>query len=739
MTTLASIDAAANYISRGWAPIPLPPKSKAPTIIGWQRLRITEADLPKYFTDGCNVGVLLGSPSGNLVDVDLDHPTALALADEYLPATDAVFGRQSKRRSHRLYVVTGDVKTVRYQATGHGMLVELRSTGTQTVMPGSIHPSGEPITWDSDGEPAVVPAGLLAAAVAALADAVRERLGIVPREPHKPAAVYEPHNAGDKSDNVVRARSYISALPPAIQGANGSRDLLRAACECVRFDLTDDESFALLSEFSERCVPPWSEAELRHAIDSAAKKVDEANQRGVRNRADWQAAVAPTIDIDWANFGNEGTSQQAPAAPTTPTALATAPAAAAAARFPLELIDAAPAFLRDFVEHCVLTARRPQPELALLVGCAVLGTLVGRKITDAAGTRANIYCVGLAPSGAGKEHARRIARELFAGIGRSSALCATFTSASAIVSRLEAYADSLSLVDEFGSYLESVTSDRSSSHQRGVLPKLMEAFTSSGSVLVGDSYANAKERPTITVADPNLNMAACSTPGRFFSALASGHALDGWLNRLIVAPVSDDLPPRRVPVSRPLPASLIDHAAYWSAFDGGGEADLLPSPIIIPTSQQADSILSAFSTECDDHARGADDVVRGLWVRTAEKADKLALVAAAASGTDGIEITAAAAQWACRLAEWTTRFVVDAVDRHVADSRHAANVKAVANIIRKAGSIPRRELIRLLDHRHKTKEVNEIVGELIDAGKVVVASEKTGGRPKEVLTWTSVP
>jgi hypothetical protein len=51
------------------------------------------------------------------------------------------------------------------------MLVEIRSTGRQTLFPGSVHPSGEPVTWASDGNPAAVAADDLKTAVRRLAAA----------------------------------------------------------------------------------------------------------------------------------------------------------------------------------------------------------------------------------------------------------------------------------------------------------------------------------------------------------------------------------------------------------------------------------------------------------------------------------------------------------------------------------------------------------------------------------------
>ena len=88
---------ARRYVSRGWAVVPLPPRQKAPRIRSWQKRMFTADD----FTDGANIGVKLGEPSGGLVDVDLDDPSAIELAQEFLPATGAIFGPTSKPASHR--------------------------------------------------------------------------------------------------------------------------------------------------------------------------------------------------------------------------------------------------------------------------------------------------------------------------------------------------------------------------------------------------------------------------------------------------------------------------------------------------------------------------------------------------------------------------------------------------------------------------------------------------------------
>src|SRR3990172_2538092 len=143
---------ARTYLDRGWAPIPVPHREKAPIFTGWQDLRLEEVQLRAHFNgQPINVGVLLGEPSGGLTDVDLDCPEAVRLAPAFLLPTASRFGRTSKRASHWLYVVTAPVSTERFADPAGTTLVELRSTGAQTVSPGSVPPSGEPIEWDEDG------------------------------------------------------------------------------------------------------------------------------------------------------------------------------------------------------------------------------------------------------------------------------------------------------------------------------------------------------------------------------------------------------------------------------------------------------------------------------------------------------------------------------------------------------------------------------------------------------------
>ena len=163
------------YRGHGWLPIPVPFKSKQPVIEAWPQLRPSEGDLPGLFPDGqqSNLGILLGEPSGGLVDSDLDCMEAVRAAPYLLPATGRISGRHSRPRSHYWYVTDDPPQkaTEKFLDLDQSDLLELRSTGGQTIVAPSTHQSGEKVEWYVTGTPAVVPIRELKAAVARLAAA----------------------------------------------------------------------------------------------------------------------------------------------------------------------------------------------------------------------------------------------------------------------------------------------------------------------------------------------------------------------------------------------------------------------------------------------------------------------------------------------------------------------------------------------------------------------------------------
>lgn len=165
--------AALEYLRRGWVVVPMARGTKAPGK-GWSEQRLVAEDIPRVFGSGENLGLLVGPASGDLADVDLDCEEALPLARDFLPPTTRIHGRKSNPRSHYWYRAPGAPYLKLDDPLMKGKeacLVELRagSEAHQTLVPPSIHPSGEPYLWDEAGDPELVDAADLTAAVRRIA------------------------------------------------------------------------------------------------------------------------------------------------------------------------------------------------------------------------------------------------------------------------------------------------------------------------------------------------------------------------------------------------------------------------------------------------------------------------------------------------------------------------------------------------------------------------------------------
>lgn len=155
-----SVTDALQAVELGFTPIPVRDGGKNPHQAQWTRTtwddQTTEAISAAFTTfaeeGASNIGLVLGEPGGNLVDVDLDNPEAVRLAPRFLPPTLMKSGRASRPHSHYWYIASGALPgNRRYKMPDGEVSVELRSTGSQTVIPHSFHPSGEQYVWE--GEP----------------------------------------------------------------------------------------------------------------------------------------------------------------------------------------------------------------------------------------------------------------------------------------------------------------------------------------------------------------------------------------------------------------------------------------------------------------------------------------------------------------------------------------------------------------------------------------------------------
>ena len=142
-------------------PVRIRAGQKAPTS-DWDPRRVTVSEKVLANLGDDNLAVHM---FGRIVDVDVDtfDPLITEALDLCLPVSTLVWGRASKPRSHRLYVLDQDFNRDEYAALlraikalkveNTSLSVEIRggskSAAFVSVLPGSIHPDGELYAWDT--------------------------------------------------------------------------------------------------------------------------------------------------------------------------------------------------------------------------------------------------------------------------------------------------------------------------------------------------------------------------------------------------------------------------------------------------------------------------------------------------------------------------------------------------------------------------------------------------------------
>jgi hypothetical protein len=703
-----------DYVARGWWILPIDHRRKAPILPGWTKLRITQEQLPRYFPDAKprNIGVLLGIPCNqselSIIDIDIDLPEVLCDADTILPPTDFIFGRQSKPRSHRFYLTANPQPSERLSISKKITLVEYRGAGGQTVIPGSIHPSGEIIEAEATGTPAVIDGNELLEAVRKLARAhgwggdARQEL-----PPVKPATPVEITD----NDRWQRCQAYLSCLPDSISGQRGHDKLFQAACECFRFGLNSSDTRGMLTWFNEtKCRPKWRLKEIEHKIVDAAVKVSGEGQIGCRIPA---MAALPSFS---------GVQEKARVASASP-------------EFPEDLLSP-PGILGDICNWMVSTSLKPQPVLALANTLSFLGAIFGRKIRMSDDTRTNLYTVGLAPSGSGKEHSRKCCYRITEACGLTEQVIGPeeISSATALVRILQNHPSTLLLFDEVGHLLGISGHWNAQSHLKEIPVTLTKLFSRANGTYGGKQYATADAVPLF---EPNLCLYGTTVASRLYEGLTKGQIEDGFAARVLFFSVPEaqwDVAERKNDPTD-VPQSIVDTISQWWFRNDLERTSVLNGklrPHVVPCSPDAEAARLDWRAKWrpkkqEARLTGFD----ALWARAEEHACKCALICAAGTNFEAPIITDQIMDWACRLSDHCLKSFEINAQENIVDSEYGRCKKRIYHQIKRCpDGISRHNLTRATQGI-PSRLRKEILDDLTESEVISVAQIATDGRPNQ--------
>jgi hypothetical protein len=388
----------------------------------------------------------------------------------------------------------------------------------------------------------------------------------------------------------------------------------------------------------------------------------------------------------------------------------------------------------DTIRWIVRCAIRKQPELALLNTLAALGAITGRTYKSPWNTRTNIYMVGLAGTGSGKDHSRKCIKALLEAADLTAVLGGDDTpSAQGLLAGLASHPGQILHLDEFGKMLAAIGDERAPQYKRAIAKTITEMFTTAGSIYHGGYYAGTDRKPVI-VSCPALSIYGTSTVETYRDAITRAGIANGELNRYLVFKATNNRPraSREVDDDSP-PTSLVK---AWKAIGDmidpanselqkiGGPSVAAPIPITVQWSGCLERLWD-MSDRADDLADKAEAVGQdGLWTRYREQVIKLAMLSAIARKPAVPEIEDADLDFADALVMHSCKYMEQFATSEIADSQFERDINDVLDFLRKAGGdgVSKKAMARGL-RRLDSKRREQVLAHLV-AGEGTVETIK---------------
>lgn len=407
-----------------------------------------------------------------------------------------------------------------------------------------------------------------------------------------------------------------------------------------------------------------------------------------------------------------------------------------------------PGIIKDIYEYSEEIAQIPQPALSMQSSLALGSVALGRMYKTDMNNFSSLFFMCIAKSGQGKENVKTVIENILDGAGFADMMAGDgYTSSGAVYSLLRHKPTHVTVMDEFGKRLESI-SKSTNSNKEDAIQVLMETWGRCHGTIRPDNYSmmtltqkqqqEALDRSTVK---PAITLVGMSVPRNFYGALSTGRIVDGFLNRFIV--VESKLPRT---VSRMVPFAEPSYAiCEWvrkvretkneieQISRDNSEVDFKQR--VVKFNDESKDLLNKLAYELVDQQNKLEkDGLEVLLSRTREKAMRLAMICAVADNPNTNVIKGEMTQWAIDYVYYYDQLMVATCEDKVAGSEMESRIKQVLSFIRTQGEmgisrrdIDRRELFRSM----KSFEVKEIINRLINAGEIQEKDVrvKATGRP----------
>jgi hypothetical protein len=286
--------------------VPIPYGQKGPHEPGWQNVTFEQSLEPDYQEriyqclrpKGGNLGLIVGPPSDDLVDIDIDLDERVGPFLEVNRKLRDTLRRRGKRgcglllRMHGPYPI-GKWDLKMSDGTKFG---EWRAGGGHQSVIFGRHPE----TTD-DGQPIDYKIVVAKQPIRITFAEITWPEWIARPLPWEKTAAPSPTPASEANidaDLDTRIRKYLATMPIAISGQGGHDATFKVACTLVQgWALSIDEARRYLHAYNALCRPPWTDKELEHKLADAVKAPLTRTYGFLRSKEPKNRRTAKSVDL----------------------------------------------------------------------------------------------------------------------------------------------------------------------------------------------------------------------------------------------------------------------------------------------------------------------------------------------------------------------------------------------------------------------------------------------------------
>jgi hypothetical protein len=709
------LDSAVAYAKIGWRIFPIVPGEKRPLTKHGVKDATTDVEQIQAWwksTPNANIGLACGAESGvYAVDIDVDQAKGIDGYESikpYMPLPPTVSQATPRGGVHALF------KADSPPANKNGLLpgVDIRGEGYYVLLAPSMNGNGKGYGWLPGMSP-------FECGLAEYPDNLRiepekhdQAPQTAPAAVSEPVAVSGPELAGRAGEDILhRAALYLQECDPAVQGQAGHDKLFWAAGAMTHGYMLDREtSISLLANhYNPMCDPPW---DLSSPTDRAdfERKVDQSIANPPNRPRGWLLEDSTPSNVNIA-----GILASAKAAEEAEAAVAVEVAAEVGefgetrydwpqnftAKQRFDYLTQPSGLLGEICAWINASSVRMQPQLTLACSLAFLGTLYGRRVRGEDDTRTNLYCIGVSPSSGGKNHAMSRIRALASAAGCSDRIGGTkFASEAAIERRLTITPACLFMCDEIGHKLISMKNDKTG-HRFDIISTLMEMYSMATETFVGKEYATQEPRKLV---QPCCSLYGVSEHGRLIQSIDPEEMSDGWIARCLIFDCGEEMPDfiEEPAGSKEPPSGIVEAVAAWenrviqpekkdlkdfvTVKDGQvlASGGLPPNLLEVKYSLAAKDVFKSLS-EFSVAVWRSKKETGPLWMKSAEKAKRIAVILAAGDNPDAPVVSHANAVYACRLVTSMLKRFESSMAFEVSSGTSERDRKRILKVIRESG------------------------------------------------------